>query len=78
MTTIHHTAATHLEATRFERTVRSRAAARVFLPAANAIRLFVDGLFDGIAAYREFEQRKSWGTPHDTALRKALGPRVQK
>jgi hypothetical protein len=34
---------------------------------------FFAAMHDGSAAYRRFEHLKSWGVPHDTALREALG-----
>jgi hypothetical protein len=39
--------------------------------AATALWSFCDALFDGFAAFRQFEHQKSWSVAHDAALRQA-------
>jgi hypothetical protein len=35
--------------------------------------MMYDALREGLAAHRQYEQLRSRGVPHDTALREALG-----
>jgi hypothetical protein len=37
------------------------------------LRSFVDALHEGFAAYRDYEQLRASGVPHDRAIREALG-----
>ena len=42
-------------------------------PTVTALRAVCDALPEGLAAYRQYEQLRSRGVPHDTAIRPALG-----
>jgi len=42
-------------------------------PIAPTLRAILDGWRDGLAAHRQYEQLRSRGIPHDTAVREALG-----
>jgi hypothetical protein len=42
-------------------------------PTVTTLLSFVDALHDGFAAYREYEQLRASGIPHDRAIREALG-----
>lgn len=40
---------------------------------ATALRTVLDALREAVGAHRQYEHLRSRGTPHDTALRQALG-----
>jgi hypothetical protein len=42
-------------------------------PTVTALRAACDALREGLAASRQYEQLRSRGVPHDTAIRSALG-----
>ena len=42
-------------------------------PLAATLRSVLDALWEGIAAHRKYEQLRSRGIPHATALRRAFG-----
>jgi hypothetical protein len=42
-------------------------------PLVTALGMMCDALREGLAAYREYEELRSRGMPHDTALKAALG-----
>ena len=42
-------------------------------PTVTALRAGCDALREGLAASRQYEQLRSRGVPHDTAIRSALG-----
>jgi hypothetical protein len=42
-------------------------------PIATALRAVLEGLFGAVRAHRQYENLRSRGTPHDRALRQALG-----
>jgi hypothetical protein len=44
-----------------------------FWPAVTALRTMGDALREGRAAHRQYEQVRSRGIPHETAIREALG-----
>jgi hypothetical protein len=42
-------------------------------PMLAALTMMGEALREGLAAHREYEELRSWGMPHDTALRASLG-----
>lgn len=42
-------------------------------PIATALRTVLDALLEAVEAHRQYEHLRSRGTPHDRALRQALG-----
>jgi hypothetical protein len=51
----------------------TRATAASSWPTVIALRAGCDALREGLAASRQYEQLRSRGVPHDTAIRSALG-----
>jgi hypothetical protein len=52
-------------------TCRFEQAIQAIRSAATKLWSFCDALFDGFAAFRQFEHQKSWSVPGDAALRQA-------
>ncbi len=45
-------------------------------PIVTTLRAVVDAWRESLAACREYEELRSWGMPHDAALRESLGLRA--
>jgi hypothetical protein len=43
-------------------------------PTARTLGVIFAALSEAVSAHRQYEQMRRWGIPHDTALRRALGP----
>jgi hypothetical protein len=43
-------------------------------PTARTLGVIFAALIEGVSAHRQYEQMRRRGIPHDTALRRALGP----
>jgi hypothetical protein len=52
---------------------RTQSTAAAYWPTVTALRAACDALREGLAASRQYEQLRSQGVPHDTAIRSALG-----
>ena len=68
-----HTALHFHETRQATHPARRSAAPAAAWPIAAALRAILDGWRDGLGAHRQYEQLRSRGVPHDTALSEALG-----
>jgi hypothetical protein len=71
MSCLHYTSG--LEQTYQPRRRRSAWSSEWFRPTVTTLCSFVEALHEGFVAYREYQQLRTSGIPHDRAIREALG-----